>query len=134
MSETSGNRSEVPFERIGGEAAVRRLVDCFYDHMDTLADATELRALHPASLDGSRDKLAWYLTGWMGGPQVYVQKFGHPRLRARHLPFPIGVLERDQWMMCMRRALAETVADAELRAFLDGNFDRLADHMRNQPG
>lgn len=126
--------SDVPYVRIGGEAAVRRLVDCFYDHMDTLAEATELRALHPPSLDGSRDKLTWYLTGWLGGPPVYVERFGHPRLRARHIPFTIGTREKEQWMMCMRRALAETVVDAELRGFLDETMDKLADHMRNQPG
>jgi hemoglobin len=126
--------SDVPYLRIGGEAAVRRLVDCFYDHMDTLAEATELRALHPPSLDGSRDKLTWYLTGWLGGPPVYVERFGHPRLRARHMPFPIDARAKEQWMMCMRRALAETVTDAELRTFLDETMDKLADHMRNQPG
>jgi hemoglobin len=126
--------SDVPYVRLGGETAVRRLVDRFYDHMDTLVEATELRALHPASLDGSRDKLTWYLTGWLGGPPVYVERFGHPRLRARHLPFAIGTRERDQWMLCMRRALAETVVDAELRTFLDETLDKLADHMRNQPG
>ncbi|KAB2897949.1 MAG: group II truncated hemoglobin [Kofleriaceae bacterium] len=126
--------SALPYDRLGGEAAVRRLVDCFYDHMDTLAEATALRALHPSSLDSSRDKLAWYLTGWLGGPPVYVERFGHPRLRARHLPFPIDTRVRDQWMLCMRRALAETVTDDELRAFLDQTLDRLADHMRNQPG
>jgi hemoglobin len=128
------SESELPYTRLGGEVVVRRLVDRFYDEMDTLAEATELRALHPSSLDGSRDKLTWYLTGWLGGPQVYVQRFGHPRLRARHLPFTIGVREREQWMMCMRRALAEVVADAELRAFLDETMAKLADHMRNQPG
>lgn len=122
-----------PFARIGGEVAVRRLVDRFYDLMDSLPEAREVRGLHPPSLDASRDKLAWFLIGWLGGPPVYVEKFGHPRLRARHLPFPIGVQTRDQWMLCMRRALAECVADAELVAHLDGAFDRLADHMRNQP-
>lgn len=126
--------SALPYDRLGGEAAVRRLVDRFYDHMDTLAEAAELRALHPPSLDSSRDKLTWYLTGWLGGPPVYVERFGHPRLRARHLPFPIDTRVRDQWMRCMRRALAETVTDDELRAFLDETLDRLADHMRNQPG
>ncbi len=126
--------SALPFDRLGGEAAVRRLVDRFYDHMDTLAEVMELRALHPPSLDDSRDKLTWYLTGWLGGPPRYVERFGHPRLRARHLPFPIDTRVRDQWMLCMRRALAETVTDDELRAFLDETLDRLADHMRNQPG
>jgi hemoglobin len=125
--------SDVPFERLGGEPAVRRLVDRFYDLMDTRADAAELRALHPPVLDGSRDKLTWYLTGWLGGPQHYVQRFGHPRLRARHLPFTIRSLERDQWMRCMRQALAECVTDDDLRAHLDTTMDKLAGHMRNQP-
>ena len=120
------------FERIGGEAGVRRLVDHFYDLMDTRADAMELRALHPADLTGSRDKLHLFLIGWLGGPPVYVEKYGHPRLRARHLPFTIGARERDQWMACMRQALAAHVSDPELRTFLDGAMTRLADHMRNQ--
>src|SRR5574338_273888 len=110
--------SDVPYERIGGEAAVRRLVDRFYDHMDALPEAAELRALHPPTLDGSRDKLAWYLTGWLGGPPVYVERFGHPRLRARHLPFPIDDAARDQWMLCMRQALDEHCADPMLRELL----------------
>ncbi len=123
----------LPYDRIGGEPAVRRLVDRFYDLMDTLPEAAELRSLHPSALHGSRDKLTWYLTGWLGGPQHYVERFGHPRLRARHLPFPIASRERDQWMLCMRRALSETVTDEELRAHLDTTLARLADHMRNQP-
>jgi hemoglobin len=125
--------SDVPFHRLGGEPAVRRLVDRFYDLMDTRPDTVELRALHPGALHGSRDKLTWYLTGWLGGPQHYVERFGHPRLRARHLPFAIASRERDQWMLCMRQALGEQVADEELRAYLETTLDRLADHMRNQP-
>jgi hemoglobin len=124
--------SERPFERLGGEQGIRRLVDRFYDLMDSLPEASELRGLHPRTLDGSRDKLAWYLTGWLGGPQRYVERFGHPRLRARHLPFTIGARERDQWMLCMRRALAELVDDGELRAALDAPLAQLADHLRNQ--
>jgi hemoglobin len=120
-----------PYERIGGEAAVRALVDRFYDLMDS-GEVAQLRALHPPSLEGSRTKLAWYLEGWLGGPPRYVEAYGHPRLRARHLPFTIGDLERDQWMGCMRQALAEHVADLELRGFLDERLAALADHMRNQ--
>ena len=114
-----------------GEDAVRRLVDRFYDLMDG-PDAVELRALHPRDLSRSRDKLTWYLTGWLGGPPRYTDRYGHPRLRARHLPFTIGGRERDQWMACMRTALAEQVADPQLRQFLDGALQRLADHMINQ--
>jgi hemoglobin len=121
------------FERIGGEEAVRALVDRFYDLMDELAEARELRALHPPSLDGSRDKLAWFLTGWLGGPPRFVERFGHPRLRARHLPFPVDTRMRDQWMMCMTRALEDRVPDVALRRELAERLAPLADHMRNVP-
>lgn len=120
------------FQRIGGEAGVRKLVDRFYDLMHALPDVAAIRALHPASLDDSRDKLYWFLVGWLGGPPAYVSRFGHPRLRARHLPFTIGDVERDQWMMCMRRALEETVDDKLLVEVLSGSFARVADHMRNR--
>jgi hemoglobin len=121
------------FTSVGGEAGVRRLVDRFYDLMDTLPEVRELRALHPPTLDGSRDKLHWFLVGWLGGPPLYIERFGHPRLRARHLPFAIGVRERDQWMRCMTQAIDEQLADPTLRATLVGALGPLADHMRNQP-
>jgi hemoglobin len=126
------DRNEL-FPRIGGEPGVRRLVDRFYDLMDQLPEAGAIRALHPEALEGSRDKLAWFLVGWLGGPPLYIERFGHPRLRARHLPFPIAAAERDQWMHCMTRALADTVSDDELRRFLGDAFAQLADHMRNRP-
>ena len=122
--------AEELYARIGGEAGVRRLVDRFYDRMDAHA---ELRALHPPDLAGSRDKLHWFLVGWMGGPPMFVERYGHPRLRARHLPFSIGQLERDQWMTCMTEALAECVTDDDLRGFLQRSFAQMADHMKNRP-
>lgn len=121
------------FARIGGEPAVRRLVDRFYDLMDTLPEARQLRALHPPALDGSRDKLYWFLVGWLGGPPLYVSRVGHPRLRTRHLPFAIGQAERDAWMRCMELALDECIADEPLRLGLKPALAQLADHMRNQP-
>lgn len=123
-----------PYQRIGGEAGVRRLVRRFYELMDTLPEAYGVRKLHPRDLAGSEDKLYLYLTGWLGGPQLYLEKFGHPRLRARHMPFTIGEAERDQWLLCMRQAMAETIADAGLRAALDKALADLADFMRNQAG
>ncbi len=125
-------RSEL-YERVGGEAGVRALVDRFYDFMDTLPEARDIRALHPPTLDGSRDKLHWFLVGWLGGPPLYIERFGHPRLRARHLPFSIGARERDQWMMCMTRAVDDQIADGDVRAVLVGALGPLADHMRNRP-
>jgi len=120
------------YQRIGGEAKVRELVGRFYAHMDELPEAWGIRKLHAASLDGARQKLFDFLSGWMGGPPLYVEKHGHPMLRRRHLPFPIGVPERDQWMHCMGLALEEVVDDAHLREELYRAFLKVADHMRNQ--
>jgi hemoglobin len=120
------------YEQIGGEQVVRQLIDRFYDLMDTLPEAAGIRALHPASLDESRNKLFWFLSGWMGGPQLYVERFGHPRLRARHLPFPIGESERDQWLLCMGKALDEVVGDPLMRQQIKRSFAQLADFMRNR--
>ena len=121
-----------PFEMIGGETAVRTLVDRFYDLMDSEPGARGIRAMHPQSLEGSREKLRLFLTGWLGGPPVYVERFGPPMLRARHLPFPIGVSERDAWLHCMNRALEDQEMSGELREFLRDRFTAMADHMRNQ--
>jgi hemoglobin len=119
------------FEIVGGEARVRALVDRFYDLMDLEPAYAALRALHPATLDGSRDKLFWFLCGWLGGPAHYETRFGHPRLRARHLPYRIGIAERDQWMACMKQAMAEERFDAALAERLANAFFGTADWMRN---
>jgi hemoglobin len=126
--------SPPPFEWIGGEPAVRALVDRFYDLMDLEPGYRELRALHPTGLEGSRDKLFWFLCGWLGGPDHYVSRFGHPRLRARHLPYPIGVRERDQWMACMIQAMTECGLDPLLAERLQASFANTADWMRNRGG
>lgn len=130
----SDKNSITAFDLAGGEAGIRALVRRFYELMDTLPEAYAIRKLHPADLSGSEEKLYMYLTGYLGGPQLYMEKYGHPRLRARHLPFPIGGDERDQWMLCMRQAMAECIADARLRAGLDKALTDLADHMRNRSG
>jgi hemoglobin len=119
------------FAWIGGEGAVRALVDHFYDLMDLEPGYAGLRALHPSSLDGARDKLSWFLCGWLGGPDHYVERFGHPRLRARHLPFKIGIAERDQWMACMQQAMRECRLDPALQQRLAESFLGTADWMRN---
>jgi hemoglobin len=120
------------YEQLGGEAAVRKLVDRFYDLMDTLPEAASIRALHPDDLTTSRDKLFMFLSGWTGGPPLYIERYGHPRLRARHLPFPIGESERDQWLLCMRQALDEAQMDPILRQQIGHSLAQLADFMRNQ--
>jgi len=120
------------YERIGGESAIRALVKRFYQIMDELPETYGIRKLHAEDLSGSEQKLFEFLTGWMGGPQLYVDKYGHPMLRRRHLPFDIGDTERDQWMQCMRQALDETVPDIALREELFAAFQKVADHMRNR--
>ena len=103
------------YELLGGETGVRTLVNRFYDLMDSSPEAKDIRALHAASLKQSREKLFMFLSGWSGGPQLYLQKFGHPRLRMRHMPFSIGERERDQWLWCMNRALDEVDAAAPVK-------------------
>jgi hemoglobin len=122
-----------PYARLGGDQAVRALVDAFYDHMDEDGVYPELRALHAKSLANARRRLYMFLSGWLGGPALYIEKYGHPRLRARHLPFSIGALERDQWLACMARALDDQAVAGELRAMLDAQFAHVADFMRNRP-
>lgn len=122
----------LPYELIGGADGVRTLVDRFYDLMDTAPEAAEVRALHARSLKMSREKLFLFLSGWLGGPQLYVERYGHPMLRARHMPFPIAERERDQWLWCMERAIAEHSMPDELKEFLRQRLRPLADHMRNQ--
>ena len=126
--------STTHFEMIGGETKVRALVDRFYDLMETKPEAAGIRALHPPDLQSSREKLFLFLVGWLGGPPLYVQKYGHPRLRARHMPFPIGESERDQWLLCMKQALDEVVELEHLRLHLYQAFMSLADFMRNKEG
>lgn len=122
------------YELVGGESGVRAMVDRFYDLMDLEPAYAQLRRLHPADLSGSRDKLFWFLCGWLGGPQLYVERFGHPRLRARHLPYAIGIAERDQWMLCMRQAMRERELDEGLAQRLSEAFFNTADWMRNKGG
>lgn len=117
---------------IGGEATVRALVKRFYQLMDTLPAAQGIRRMHAADLGPIEEKLVLYLTGWLGGPQLYIEKYGHPMLRARHLPFSIGSSEIKQWLLCMRQALLETVDDSDIRTQIDSALTGLALHMRNR--
>jgi hemoglobin len=123
-----------PFSRIGGQAAIDALVDAFYFRMDTLPEARVIRAMHADDLSSVKKVLKNYLGEWMGGPALYSQERGHPRLRMRHMPFRIGEAERDAWMLCMTGALEEVVEDASLRAQLQQSFFKLADWVRNDDG
>lgn len=119
------------YERLGGAPAVRALVERFYALMDELPEAYTVRRMHPDSLAGSTDSLFMFLSGWFGGPPLYMQERGHPRLRMRHMPYQIGATERDEWMLCMRLALAEQIGAAPLREALERAFAHMADHLVN---
>jgi hemoglobin len=126
------SQTQSAFDLIGGDAKLRELVDRFYDLMELEPEFAGIRAMHPTPTDSSRDKLYWFLSGWTGGPSLYIERFGHPRLRARHLPFAIGIAERDQWLRCMEMAMEEVELPPPLRDALKGAFFQTADWMRNK--
>ena len=119
------------YTRLGGAPAIHALVTRFYGLMDELPEAYAVRRLHPESLVGSADSLFKFLSGWFGGPPLYIRERGHPRLRMRHAPYVIGSVERDEWLLCMRQALAEQVSDEALRAGVVRAFEEMAAHMVN---
>lgn len=124
--------SYTPWEAMGGQEAVRRLANAFYDTMDQNPAYEGIRKLHQPDLTLAREKFYEFLCGWLGGPQLYVEKYGHPRLRMRHAPFPIGESERDQWLACMAEAMDTCSIEGALREFLDARFAHVADFMRNK--
>jgi len=127
-----GGQPATFYELLGGTEQVKALVDRFYDVMDTDPRAIEIRAMHPKDLSGSREKLYMFLTGWTGGPQLYIERYGHPFLRRRHLPFSIGESERDQWMYCMVRAMHELGIEEPVMIRLGEALHGVADFMRNR--
>lgn len=121
------------YDQLGGEVTVRRIVDRFYDLMSELPETQGILAMHPTDLTDSRNKLFKFLSGFWGGPSLYIREYGHPMLRARHLPFSIGESERDQWLLCMNCSIDELVEDQILKAHLKKSFLMTANHMRNHP-
>lgn len=124
--------AQTPYDFIGGEPAIRSLVDRFYFYMDILPEAQGIRSIHNANLASAKDKLFKFLSGWLGGPNLFVEEFGHPMLRMRHFPFKIGPSERDQWMLCMNKALDEIPMDPRLHTNIQAALQNLATHMINQ--
>lgn len=133
MSTPQETATDTPYALLGGDAGVRRLVDRFYDLMDEVPEYHGIRKLHPQDMSTSREKLYLFLSGWLGGPPLYVEKYGHPMLRARHLPFSIGVAERDAWLACMLQAMEDSQIEEPLRMALLKAFYGTADWMRNRP-
>lgn len=119
-----------PYQQLGAATEVRRLVDAFYDVIEE--SSPSLRAMLPANTKNTREKLYMYLSGWLGGPPLYEERWGHPRLRMRHLPFPIAAPEAEEWMRCMGDAIDRVSVEEPLKSFLIDKFGPLADHMRNQ--
>jgi hemoglobin len=130
---TTPEQSHTLYDLIGGDVRVRELVDRFYDLMDLQPEFAVLRAMHPPSLDGSRDKLYHFLSGWSGGPDLYTPRYGNAFLRARHLPFAIGTSARDQWLLCMVLAMQDLGIDEDKQDVLLQGFFKTADWMRNKP-
>lgn len=122
---------KTPYDHLG-EQGVRDLANTFYDVMETDPNAKELYDIHPKPLDKIREKFFMYLSGWTGGPDLYVAEHGHPRLRARHLSFPVDQIMRDQWMYCMDKALNQCVENPMVKQHLRNAFAQLATHMINK--
>ena len=125
--------AQTPFHLLG-EQGIRELTSAFYDIMDSLPEAAGVRAMHAADLTPMKEKLAEYLIGWMGGPPLYAQKYGSVCMTEPHEPYHIGPEERDQWLLCMHRALAQTGASEELVEMLRLPLFRIADAIRNREG
>jgi hemoglobin len=121
-----------PYEEIGGDEKVRSLVETFYDIIE--AESPVLRAMLPSDMSGSRQKLYEFLSGWMGGPQLYFERRGHPRLRLRHMPFPIDTHAAEEWTRCMRQALSAVEAPLDLAVYLERELGNTATGLRNKPG
>ncbi|QTH72890.1 group II truncated hemoglobin [Pseudoalteromonas xiamenensis] len=123
---------KTPYEIMGGELAVRALANRFYDLMETEPFAKPLYDMHPLPLDRIRQVFFEFLSGWLGGPDLFAEQYGHPRLRMRHMPFPIDKALRDQWMHCMNKALDIEIDNPLLREGLRNSLSQLATHMINQ--
>ena len=122
---------QTPYSLMGGEKNILSLVERFYFYMDTLPEAKELRTIHASDLSSTKAKLFKFLSGWLGGPDLFQQEYGHPRLRQRHFPFKVDQQARDQWMLCMNKALYEVAMPDQLRKNITKALDDLATHMIN---
>ena len=136
MTQPSASTPQSLFDLLGGEPEatnqIRKIVEAFYDVMDSDKKAKTIRQMHPEDLTSSREKLFMFLSGWTGGPQLYTERYGHPFLRRRHLPFKIGEEERDQWIYCMTKGLLNLKMEEEkIKALLNALYP-IADFMRNQ--
>jgi hemoglobin len=121
-----------PYLLIGEERGIRKLVDRFYFYMDSLEEARNCRDLHTGNLEPIKEKLYMFLSGWLGGPSLFVEKYGHPKMRRRHFPFEIGIKEKNEWLLCMRKAMDDLKLNSEFDQYLWESFTSFSEHMRNQ--
>jgi hemoglobin len=126
------SEQESLYNLMGGETGIRALVDRFYDLIESAPQAATIRKLHPKNMKQSREKFFMFLTGWSGGPALYIEKYGHPALRRRHAPFSIGEVERDEWKWCMHKALDESGFDPRVVDYLKNHFTEATDFLRNR--
>ena len=124
--------TQTPYQMIGGGAMLRRIVDRFYDLMDSEPEAAGIRAMHAADLGPMRERLFEYLSGWLGGPPVYFMRADAKCIVSAHRPFAIGAAERDAWMLCMRKALRDCGVPEDMRTLLDKPLMRMAEAFRNR--
>lgn len=121
------------YEQIGGQAVIDKLVNDFYDVMASDPNAAAVMATHSGlEMSVTREKLRTFLSGWLGGPQLYLEKFGHPRLRMRHFPFKISQIEAMQWLYCMKLALEKSTIDPVTQEKLMAAFENVALMLKNQ--
>jgi hemoglobin len=125
------NPEKTPYVMLGGQDGVDALAKAFYDRMERDDDVTQVRSLHAEDLTEAREKFRKFLTGWLGGPQLYMEAFGHPRLRMRHAPFSIGDDQVTEWLTCMGRAMDDCTIEGPIRSFLDERFIHVANFLRN---
>lgn len=122
MTQSTGKPSygtgDASYQAAGGEAGLRKLVDAFYEAMSTLPQAQTIRAMHPADLTVARDKLTRFLCGWLGGPRLFVEKYGPIHIPQVHNHLPIGEAERDAWLACMAAALAQQPYAEDFKTYL----------------
>lgn len=124
--------NNTPYQLLGGEDGVRRLCEAFYDCMEQLPEAADIRRMHGEDLSGIRQKLFEFLSGWLGGPHLYAQKYGSICMTGPHRPYAIGPKERDQWLLCMDRALEQVGASEEVKTMLKQPLQAIADMIRNR--
>ena len=126
------NRDTSLYSRLGGKEILRQFVNHLYDFMASSEQVTHVRSMHAESLSQASDKLFMFLSGMFGGSPLYEEAFGHPRLRRKHLQFPIGNEERDQWLMCAQYAANQLHVKSDVRKELMDELTAMANHLRNQ--